>query len=99
MQPRTEIRIRIFKRQRPRDVRIEAWKRVDRHGMVVGDVEELPYKRRKVRLSDGAAWDFTFTALDARRHYYVSVTGVWRDEEGSGELQDASWGFHVRTSR
>lgn len=99
VQPGTQVTIRIFKSQRPIDLRIDAWRKVDRYGFVVGDAEQLRYKRRRARLAAGVAWDFRFTVPEAGRHYYLSVTGVWRDEEGSSGLQDASWGFHVRTSR
>jgi hypothetical protein len=78
---------------------IHAWKKIDRHGFVVGSPQEQSYKRQRIRLPDGVAWDFSFTLSDARRHYFVSVTGVWRDEEGTRVMQDASYAFHVRTSR
>ncbi|HEX2267061.1 MAG TPA: hypothetical protein VHI97_02505 [Actinomycetota bacterium] len=97
--PGTRVTIRILKSQRPRDLVIYAWKKTDRYGFVSGSPEELSYKRRRVRLPGGVAWDFSFATSDPRRHYYVSVTGVWRDEEGAEEMQDASYAFHVRTSR
>jgi hypothetical protein len=99
VQPGTPVTIRIFKSQRPRDLLIYAWKKVDRYGMVVGRPQELSYKRRRVRLDDRVAWDFSVLLSNAPRHYYLSVSGVWRDEEGARTTQDASWGFHVRTSR
>jgi hypothetical protein len=99
VRPGTRVTVRILKSHRPREVWIEAWKKVDQFGMVVGEPQELVYKRRRVRLPEGVAWDFSFTLSNAPRHYYLSVTGVWRDEEGLRTLQDASWGFHLRTSR
>lgn len=99
LQPGTRVTIRILKSQRPKDISIYAWKRTDRYGLVAGNAQELSYKRRRVRLPDGVVWDFSFTLSDAPRHYYLSVTGVWRDQEGTGEMQDASYAFHVRTSR
>ena len=99
VEPGTRVTIRILKSQRPRDLSIYAWKKTDRYGFLVGDPQEMSYKRRRVRLPDGVVWDFSFTLSDARRHYYLSVTGVWRDEEGTRMMQDASYAFHVRTSR
>ena len=99
VEPGTRVTIRILKSQRPRDLLIQAWKRTDRHGFVAGNAQELSYKRRRARLADGVAWDFSFTLSEAPRHYYLSVTGVWRDEEGTRVMQDASYAFHVRTSR
>ena len=99
VRPGTRVTIRVLKSQRPKEVLIYAWRRVDRYGMVVGTAQELPYKRRRVRLADGIAWDFSFELSNNPRHYYLSVTGVWRDEEGGGTTQDASWAFRVRTSR
>jgi hypothetical protein len=99
VQPGTQVTIRILKSKRPRELQIYAWKKTDRYGFVVGSPQELDYKRRRVRLPDGVAWDFSFVLSNAPRHYYLSLSGVWRDEEGTGEWQDASWGFHVRTAR
>jgi hypothetical protein len=99
VKPGTRVTIRILKSRRPRDLSIYAWKKTDRYGSVVGNPQELDSKRRRVGLPDGVAWDFSFTLSDAPRHYYLGVTGVWRDEEGTRAMQDASWAFHVRTSR
>jgi hypothetical protein len=98
LQPGTRVTIRILKSQRPRDLVIHTWKKTDRHGFVVGSPQEQSHKRQRIRLPDGVAWDLSFTLSDARRHYYLSVTGVWRDEEGARVMQDASYAFHVRTS-
>jgi hypothetical protein len=99
VQTGTRVTIRILKSQRPKDLLIYAWKKTDRYGFVVGDPQELGYRRQRVRLSDGVAWDFSLTLSDSPRHYYLSVTGVWRDDEGTRQMQDASYAFHVRTSR
>lgn len=99
VEPATRVTIRILKSQRPADLLIEAWRKTDRYGFVTGTGENLTYKRRRVRLADGVAWDFSFTVLAPRRHYYLLVTGLWRDQEGASEMQDASWALHIQTSR
>ena len=97
--PGTRVTLRVFKDQKPRQLTISAWSKLNRHGVPVWKTgTEVRYKRRPVHLSSGRAWDFTFVLADNPRHYYFEVFGVWSDVDAGGGDQDASWFFHVRTA-
>ena len=97
--PGSRVTLRIAKAQRPQELTIYAWKRLDEHGQPAGRAIELRSRGRPVRLENRVVWEFSFTLTDAPRHYYLDVFGVWRDQEGARVSQDASWTFHIRTSR
>lgn len=89
----------LHKRERPDQLSIAAWRRVDQHGFPKGDSEEIPFALVP-QAEDGqvANWRADFAA-DVRRHFYFRVFGVWRDSEGCGEIQqDAAWSFHLASA-
>lgn len=92
--PRTRLKIRIHKAQQPQPVVLQS-SRTAR-----GDERRMPLFLRPV-VEDGetVAWDVVFDVCHARRHYYLRLGGVWRDEEGGQSNQDAIWNFHVKTRR
>ncbi|HEX8099772.1 MAG TPA: hypothetical protein VF660_06180 [Actinomycetota bacterium] len=97
--PGTHVTLRILKAQKPRQLTISAWSKLNRHGVPVWKTgTDVRYKRHPVHLASGRAWDFTFVLADNPRHYYLEVFGVWRDVDAGGGDQDASWMFHLRTS-
>lgn len=99
VEPGSRVTLRIAKAQRPQELTVYAWKRLDEHGQPAGPAIQLRSTGKRVRLDTRVVWDFTFTLSDAPRHYYIDVFGVWRDQEGARASQDASWTFHIRTFR
>lgn len=90
--------IRIGKATPPGRFSIRTYARVDRNGATVGDGHRVRTTLEPV-VVDGetVAWEAVFRVERPGRHYYLEAFGVWRDEQGSGARQDATWVFHVQT--
>lgn len=93
-----DISIRIHKEQRPQEVGIISWRRLNDDGVPRGR-EELEASIEPVGLADGEilAWDVTFTLPRGWPHYYIGMQGEWMDEDFPPRDQSAVWTFHVRT--
>ena len=96
----SELRVRIFKAQRPDSFAVNAHRRVADDGFPIGEPQPL---RRilepVVRKGKRVAWDARFRVGRPSRDYYLVAAGHWRDREGCGVDQYAFWGFHLRTGR
>lgn len=91
-------RVRIYKAQRPDEVRVRAWRKVDAEDRPDGGQEVL--KRRLVSITrDGTrvAWDVLFK-VEIEDDLYLHLAGRWRDREGCGEMQKAGWTFHLKAA-
>ncbi|MGH3147109.1 MAG: hypothetical protein ACRDTR_15035 [Rubrobacter sp.] len=95
----SELRVRVFKAQRPGSFEIGAYSRVDKDGAPSGEGRLLKRSlERVVRDGKTVAWDAVFSAKRPDRDYYLIGTGRWQDREGCGGVEQyAYWGFHVKT--
>lgn len=95
---RSRARFRMRKSQPPASLRIQLWRTVDGRGQPRGRGRELDFRLRPHVSRDSSrvlAHDAIFFVPGGPRDHYFRVTGDWIDEEGSGQIQDASWTFHV----
>lgn len=94
----SELRVRIFKKQRPDAFEVTAYKRVDQNGHPAGDGRPLGTSLVPV-VEDGrrVAWDAVFHVNRPDRDYYLITEGHWQDRQGCGGDQYAYWSFHVMT--
>ncbi len=82
----------IRKSQRPDEISLRSWRRVDRRGSPVGRGRSVSF----ALVGRAGAWAARFRLPRRRGHYYLLVFGRWRDRDGSATHQDASWTFHLR---
>lgn len=94
----SKLHIRVWKRERPEQFALHAYRRVGEDGFPAGKAQRIPYSTRLV-LRDGktVARDFIFTVSEPDRHYYLSAFGYWTDARGN-PVGDATWDFHFRTN-
>ena len=94
----SELRVRIFKAQRPDPFAVNAHRRVAEDGFPIGEPQRLRRTLEPVvRGGERVAWDARFRVRGPSRDYYLAVEGHWREREGCGVDQYPFWGFHVRT--
>ena len=94
----SELRVRIFKAQRPDSFAVNAHRKVEDDGFPVGEPQTLRRTLEPVvRGGERVAWDARFRVGRTSRDYYLVAEGHWRDREGCGDDQYAFWGFHVKT--
>lgn len=87
--------VRLRKADRPKDVRITAWRLESPLGGGLGPSDEVSFVLQPVRRGGKVvAFDALFDAA-VIGHYYVRVLAAWRDSQGCGGLQEAGWTFHV----
>jgi hypothetical protein len=93
-------RLRFRKRQEPRRVSLRAYTEFDRFGVPKGDGMPIPFELRRSP-SDGSAraWvaRFDVSLSDAEPRLMIEAFGRWRDLDGCGGPQTASWTFSLRT--
>lgn len=96
--PGRELRVRVFKVQRPDAFEIDAYPRVDEAGRPAGQRLRLrSHLEPVVRDGRTVAWDVAFSLARPDRHYYLIGGGRWQDRQGCGLDQYAYWSFHVKT--
>jgi hypothetical protein len=68
----------LFRRQRPSDIEVTAWHRLDRRGYETGPSEVLPYALRPLRDAAGdiTAWRVRFD-IDVPPPYYLHLYAAW----------------------
>lgn len=95
----SELKVRIFKSQRPDSFEIAAYPELDKDGFPSGEGRLLNRDlERVVRDGKTVAWDAIFKVRRPDRDYYLVGEGHWKDREDCGDAdQYASWSFHVRT--
>ena len=87
----SKLRVRISESQKPRDLDLTAYRRVNANDVPVGDGQNLRYDWERVRRNGKTvAWEAVFRVGQPNRHYYLSAFGRWKKA-------DASWDFHVKT--
>ncbi len=94
----SELRVRIFKTQRPDSFFVRAFPEINERGEPSG--EERLLNRTLVRIvRDGrpVAWDAVFSVNRPGRDYYLITEGHWKDTQGCRGDQFAFWSFHVQT--
>jgi hypothetical protein len=93
-----KLHIRILKAQEPESFSLTAYRELGKFGHPKGTGEQLLVSLRPVQ-EDGTtvAWDAFFEVDSPGRHYYLISGGRWKDEQGSGNMQGASWTFHIKT--
>ena len=91
-------RIVFANRTRPRSLAISGWRRLGSGGAPVGRPHHFDYELSPRRHAGRVkAWRARFSyRLRAGHHLYFDVFGRWRDRQGCGGTQDASWTFHVK---
>ena len=87
--------VTIRKRHRPDALSLRSWRRVDRQGATTGPGRSVAFTLAR----RGGAWAARFRLPRGVGHYYLRVFGRWRDRDGSGANQDASWTFHLQLRR
>jgi hypothetical protein len=93
-----ELRVRIFKAQRPDSFQIAAYREVDENGEPGGEARLMRRSLERVVVGGKTVgWDAVFTVDRPSRHYYLIGGGHWQDREGCGGDQYAYWSFHVKT--
>ena len=94
----SELRVRIFKTQRPDSFFVAAYREVDENGEPAGEAQTLKRTlERVVRDGKTVAWDAVFSVNRPSRDYYLITEGHWNDREGCDADQFAYWSFHVKT--
>ena len=93
-----ELRVRIFKAQRPDSFSVKAYPKIDVKGTPSGRGQLLDRSLERI-VADGktVAWDAKFSVERPSRDYYLISEGHWQDREGCGGDQHAYWSFHVET--
>ena len=87
---RTEI---LFQKAHPPSrVLIRAWALLDPNGNPVEPSEPIEVDELR---QDPMGWRAAFSLPLPCKHYYLSVTGVWPDEQGTDTEQFAQWTFHA----
>lgn len=96
--PERKIHLRLFKRQRPDDIRIKMHRRLAQDGLPAGRGKRADINLRRVRLDGGRRiWIAGFEGLDAR-HLFLDAYAEWSDVEGCGGSQSMSLAFHLKRS-
>jgi hypothetical protein len=90
----SEPRVVFHKRQRPHDVRALASHRRSDDGDLA-DARKLPVRLR-TRERDGHPVWVAIMEVTVRHRLFVDVTAHWRDEDGCGVDQNASWDFGLK---
>lgn len=88
-------RLRLLTAHRPR-LRLLSWALLDGSKQPLGPPEEIAFELEP--LSRGGrtlAWDAVFR-LAVVQHRYIAAFARWPDREGCGEMQRASWTYHLR---
>jgi hypothetical protein len=89
------VNVKFHKRQRPKgNVDIASWSTVDPDGFPVGDPTYLPSKIFSRGAGAQRRWLARFT-VRAPKDAYLAVTARWRDRDGCGGTQSASWRFLI----
>lgn len=87
-------RVRIRRNDRPDRLDLTYWRDVDDRGQPNEDEgAELGYRLVKREREGGAVWDVWFRLPAGNGHFYLDLTGRWRDNDDGGE---ASYWFHLR---
>lgn len=87
----------IEKAERPVDLAIQTWRRVDKFGFPRSQQHDLKFELRRRLYRGEPAWEAVFRLPRRPGHLYLSLFGIWEDTEvAPGEPQDARWFFHLR---
>ena len=95
----SDLRVRIFKAQRPDSFRVVTYRALDSKGVPSGEGRPLErILKRVTRDGKTVAWDVVFPVNRANTNYYLVADGHWQDREGCGGAdQYAFWSFHAKT--
>jgi hypothetical protein len=96
--PGSTATVRFDKAAEPTEIQLHRWRRVDPdYGIPQGRAREVPFTLAPVlEGEETVAWEATFTVPERLGHHYVTAFGIWADEEGTEQPQDAAWTFHLR---
>jgi hypothetical protein len=86
-------RIRIKRNDKPDRLELQYWREVGDNGQPRGEGTELPFRLVRRERARGDVWDVKFRLPSERGHFYLDMTGRWRDDDDGGE---ASYWFHLR---
>jgi hypothetical protein len=89
-------RIVFHKTQRPKEIAVYAARHL--HRGYLRHAKRLDVNLRKSDRSGHRVWIAKFRAL-VRDRLFVDLTGYWRDTEGCGGPEDASWDFALTRVR
>lgn len=94
------LRIRLKKRHKPREVSITMWRRISvGEDEVLGPSEDVSLELQRRRDSQGTtrAWDAVFERPVPGKYYYQAFV-EWRDRQGCGGRQGGWWRFSLSVS-
>jgi hypothetical protein len=92
----TEASVRFGTAHVPEQVDLAYWRKIDRFDNPKGDPTHLDAEVVPVTENgEVVAYDAIFT-VPSRGQFYMNAFGAWPDQEGSGQMQDASWTFHLK---
>ncbi|MDX6662518.1 MAG: hypothetical protein QOG09_620 [Solirubrobacterales bacterium] len=92
--PRSLV-VKFHRRYRPkRHIRIASWSAVGTDGSPVGDPTYLSYSLSSRGEGRQRRWLARFD-VTVVTDVYLAVSARWRDHDGCGGTQGASWAFHV----
>jgi len=91
---RATAKIELRKAQRPDELVVSGWRRVDENGSPAGPGEQLRARLQRRGHGDERHW-IARVKVDLATPLYLDVFGRWRDRQGCETWQDASWAFHL----
>jgi hypothetical protein len=87
--------VRIRKAQRPRNLRLTRWRKVDEKGSPVGGGNRVNHTLSTTRHNGKVVHEARFHLPDKPGHYYLEVYAMWPDVR-SHQRQDATWNLHLK---
>jgi hypothetical protein len=92
--PGARIKIQLRKRQRPDQLTIRAWSRLN-NSRPVGGGDLVDHRLAKTMRKGRQIWIASFTPR-FKGHLYLRLRGTWIDEGPCGGIQMGTWQFHLR---
>ncbi len=90
-----KARVRLYKAQIPKQLRIHRWREVERNGTPRGPGQSVSHELVKRTVDGDVIYDAVFRLPHRKGHLYLEIFGKWDDVEGSANDQDAVWTFHL----
>jgi len=91
---RATAKIMLRKSQRPDQLVVSGWRKVDDNGSPAGPRERLPTRLQSHGHGKERYWIAT-VEVDLATPLYLDVFGRWRDRQGCETTQNGSWAFHL----
>lgn len=97
VEPGSTVLLRFDTEVEPDEIQLDRWRKVGENGIPEGKRHQVPFTLAPV-VENGVtvAWEAQLTVPPRLGHHYMTAFGIWPDQEGSGQPQDAAWTFHLR---